>query len=69
MIKKEFIGLDKNKALRKALDFWYKNFREEISLKNFISYCSCRIQGIDTIITYRGPAPGVKNGHKSRTYN
>lgn len=48
-MEKKFIGQDKIRTTRKALDFWYKNCRNIITLKEFILDCK-RID--DKIIIY-----------------
>jgi len=60
MIIKQFVGLDKNKAARRALDYWYKNFLDVLTLKDFISKCSWRQGEGEVIVTYRGPEPPIK---------
>lgn len=56
MIVKEFTGLDKTKAGKRALDFWYKNFLDLLTLKEFFSKCTWRKGGDGVIITYKGPS-------------
>jgi len=53
MITVEFIGLSKNKSLRKAISFWYKNLFKNMTLKEFISHCTIKKEGIEYIIIYR----------------
>jgi len=60
MIEKKFIALEKNRAVRKALDFWYRNFKDTCSLKNFLIRCRWKKEGNDFVIIYRGIAPLVK---------
>lgn len=55
-----FVGLSKNRAVRKAMDFWYKNFRNFKVLKDFFSYCSLVKRGVEFIVVYRGPKPPAR---------
>lgn len=55
MIKVTFIDLDKRKAFRKTLDFWYKNFSSARPLREFLLSCSWRKEGRNYIVTYCGP--------------
>jgi hypothetical protein len=59
MIKKEFVGLNKNKAAKKAIDYWYKNFLNIITLRDFLIKCTWKKEGGETIVIYRGPAPPI----------
>lgn len=42
MIEREFIGRDKARAVRKAMDFWYRHFRDRMTLRKFLSHCTWR---------------------------
>jgi hypothetical protein len=60
MIVKTFTDLDKNKATKKMLDYWYNNFRDDCVLVKFFNMCSW-IKSEDTyLVTYRGPEPKDK---------
>jgi len=60
MFAKEFVGLNKTKAVRRAMDFWYKNFLNVLTLKEFFSKCTWRKGRGEIIITYRGSAPPLR---------
>ncbi|MHC4184251.1 MAG: hypothetical protein ACYSR0_12970 [Planctomycetota bacterium] len=57
MITKEFIDLSQNRVTRKILNFWYKNFRDECYLEDFLSKCIWKRIGKDYIVIYQGPEP------------
>lgn len=57
MIKKEFVALDRQKATRKVLDFWYRNYAKKCTLKVFSERCVGRQKEKQYVITYVGPAP------------
>jgi len=60
MIVKTFIARDKLKAARKALDYWYENFRDDCPMIKFFSRCFWKKKDGDFLIIYRGPAPKDK---------
>lgn len=60
MIIKTFIGLDKGKATKRVLDYWYRNFLNTLTLKEFLSKCTWRREGSEIVIIYRGSAPKIK---------
>ena len=49
---KEFVALDKRKALRLALDYWYRNFAGKVTLTEFVAHCTWKKVGTDYIVTY-----------------
>lgn len=51
---KEFVALDKRKALRKALDYWYRNYAGKRSLAEFLSCCTWKRDGIEYVVIYYG---------------
>ena len=60
MIVKNFIGSDKQRAIRKALNYWYKNFVDNCTMVEFFSRCVWKKEGVNFIVIYRGPAPEDK---------
>lgn len=38
-IHMEFFGADRARAFRRAIDYWYKNLRNEITLNEFAKKC------------------------------
>ena len=52
MNKIEFIGISKNRALKKAISFWYKKFYNQMTLKEFTKCCTIKKVGFEYIITY-----------------
>lgn len=50
----KFVDLSKNKAFRRAIDFWYKNLKDEKTLKDFLLLCSLEKIGIEYIVSYWG---------------
>jgi hypothetical protein len=61
MIKVEFIALDRQKAVRKALDYWYKNFYGHCTMLDFVHKCTWKKDGRDYFVIYRGPKPPKKD--------
>lgn len=61
MANLEFKARDKIRATRKALDCWYRHFRETMIMKDFFSHCRWRLEedGSFTVV-YRGPLPKAK---------
>lgn len=57
MIVKTFIGINKQKAVRRAMDYWYRYFKDDCALIKFLSRCAWKKKGKDYIVIYRGPAP------------
>jgi hypothetical protein len=57
LIKKKFIGRDKNKVLRKVLYFWYRYFKDTCDLKDFILKCKWGMEGKEHVIVYSGSPP------------
>ena len=57
MIKVEFVGLIRSKAIRKALSFWYKEYKDYWTLKEFLSRCTWKQGENETVVVFRGPAP------------
>lgn len=51
---KKFIGRDKTRASRKLLDYWYRNFLNIFTIKEFLSMC---VWKCNKVIIYRGPPP------------
>ena len=57
-----FRGLDDRRAARRALDFWYRRMRDQMSLMDFLGRCrrgsakDARGESIRFVV-YRGPAP------------
>ena len=51
---KEFVALDKRKALRKALDYWYRNYVGQHSLAAFLACCAWKRDGVEYIVTFYG---------------
>ena len=60
MIIRKFEALDKTRAIRKALDYWYKYYRDDLKLKDFISYCTGIKEEKQYIITFIGPPVKAK---------
>lgn len=60
MIRKEFVGLNKTKAVKRAMDFWYRNFLNVVKLKDFLANCTWKKESGEVIVIYRGPAPPIK---------
>jgi hypothetical protein len=60
MIKVEFVGLTKSKAMRRALDFWYRKMFSVFTLEEFIKKCTWKKKGIDYVVIYRGVMPPEK---------
>jgi hypothetical protein len=60
MIKKEFVGLTKNSVVRKALSFWYKEYKDYWTLRDFLAKCTYREESNEVVIIFRGPAPPKK---------
>lgn len=64
MVMYIFRGFDDRRAARRALDFWYRRMRDQMSLMDFLGYCR-RGSGKDAsgeaicYIVYRGPAPSA----------
>lgn len=50
-----FVSLTKMKAIRKALDYWYKNFYGKYHSSNFIKNCTWVKINLDYIVIYKGP--------------
>lgn len=48
----EFVALDKRKALRLALDYWYRNLSNDLKLAEFIKCCAWKKEGIEYIVVY-----------------
>ncbi|MHA2216323.1 MAG: hypothetical protein ACXACY_10315 [Candidatus Hodarchaeales archaeon] len=57
MVAIKFVGLNKRKVAKKALDFWYRKYRDNYTLVDFFSKCVLKIEGSDFTITYIGPSP------------
>ena len=57
MIKVEFVGLNKSKAIRKALDFWYKKLFGILTLEEFAEMCTWKKVDMGYIVNYKGPKP------------
>lgn len=49
---REFVALSKNKVIRKAINFWYQNFSNDMSLKDFFSKCIIKKINNEFIIRY-----------------
>lgn len=49
---KQFVALDKRKAFRLALDYWYRNCAGKVSLQDFSSRCAWKKEGVEYIVTY-----------------
>lgn len=59
MIKIEFMALERQKAVRKALNYWYKNFYGQCTLADFVEKCTWKKIGREYIVTYKGPNPKI----------
>jgi hypothetical protein len=53
MNKIEFVGLTKNNAIRRALDYWYKKMSSSQTLKEFLTKCTWEKTDIGFTIIYR----------------
>lgn len=60
MIVKTFIGRDKSRAIRKALDFWYRFYKDDVPMIKFFSRCTWKKKENNFFVIYRGPAPKDK---------
>jgi len=60
MIVKTFTALEKKKAIKKMLDYWYKYFKDDCALIKFFSKCTWKKQDDEYFIIYRGPEPKDK---------
>lgn len=65
MVMYIFRGFDDRRAARRALDFWYRRMKDQMSLMNFLGFCrrgSGRDANGETIryVVYRGPAPAAR---------
>lgn len=47
-----FFGLTKRTAVRKALNHWYKNLRDDLTIKDFFNRCAISKQKYEYIIKY-----------------
>jgi len=57
VVIKEFIGTDKTRAVRKAFNFWYKEYKE-LPLKQFLCLCTWRKENKNkVIVTFKGSSP------------
>lgn len=62
MIIKEFVGVELNKAVRRALSFWYSKLSRKCSLMDFVEKCSWKKCDKGYVVIYRGPGPdGIFN--------
>jgi hypothetical protein len=53
MIKIEFISLTKRKAVKKALDYWYKNLYGKMSSQDFVNNCTWKKENNEYTVIYR----------------
>jgi len=61
MYVREFKGKDRARAIRKALDFWYRNLRNLMVLKDFVACCTWKKEEDGGVtITYRESSTPVK---------
>ena len=60
MFVREFKDRDKTRAARKALDFWYRRFKDQMILKEFLLQCTWKKEEKEVVITYRGFFPRQK---------
>jgi hypothetical protein len=49
----EFTGISKNKVVKKAMDYWYKNISNNLSLHDFFVKCSIRKDEIGYTIKFK----------------
>jgi hypothetical protein len=66
-----FRGHDDRRAARRALDFWYRRMKDQISLMDFLRCCrrGCAkdAQGeLISFVVYRGPAPPPERSAQAR---
>jgi hypothetical protein len=72
MVMYVFLGLNEAKAARKAIDFWYRRLRDQMSLMDFLKRCrrgSGKRPGsesTDFFVVYRGPSPAARKRRKKR---
>lgn len=57
MIKVEFVGLNKSRAIRKSLSFWYRKMFGFLTLEEFMKRCTWKKEDKDYVVIYRGPEP------------
>ncbi len=58
MLVKVFNARNKRRAVRKAIDFWYKELRDDHRLLDFLNMCKWKkIEEAVFMVTYRGPEP------------
>jgi hypothetical protein len=64
MIIHVFLGRTERNAARRMLDFWYGQYRDEMSLAEFLKHCRrgkrTGSEAADFFIVYRDPAPAGK---------
>lgn len=60
MIIRKFEALDKTRAIRKTLDCWYRHYRDDLKLKDFMLYCTGMKEEKQYVITFVGPPPKAK---------
>jgi len=61
VIEVEFVALSRQKAVRKALDYWFKKFYGHCTLIDFVRKCTWKKSGRDYVVIYRGPKPPKKD--------
>ena len=70
MVMYVFLGLTEQKAARRAIDFWYRRLRDDMSLMGFLKRCrrgSGKKKGskvTDFFVVYRGPSPKPRKNRK-----
>lgn len=63
MIVLEFIALTKTAAIRKAINYWYKNFYGIRNFLDFLDDCVLKRVDLNYYVIYRGPSPGDIDGY------
>ncbi len=53
----EFYGLSKRSVFKKALDFWYKELRDKMTLNDFAKHCVWKLGQDHYVVIYKGPDP------------
>lgn len=48
-----FCDYNKKIAFKKAMDYWYKNLKDDVNLTNFFGRCSLKIINEKIIIEYK----------------
>jgi hypothetical protein len=53
MIIKRFVASNKRRAVRKAIDFWYKEHKDDITLLDFLAMCGWKKTDLGVVVTFR----------------